>query len=516
VSDDNIAINFGDSVYKWAQSAPNREALVWEGRRLTYSQLYVEASSVANQLLTAGMRPDDRVALLGRNSVDYVVSLVGVQLAGLTLTPLNWRLPIASQLEMIRHLTPRAMLHSAEWENIAAAALSDGIVEVAFPLGPIASRSSLQANRGPRSELAAIISTGGTEGIAKGVELTHTNFSVAALNFMAAVRPSTSDVFLVLPQMFHNPQLYVLPHLFLGAKLVVPQLGNFDVETLLDVMAAEGVTSTLLVATMVNLLLETDPGQRAQTLRAISYGGSGFSESTLRRATEMFGCDFYQLYGQTETSILVSVLNAEDHRLALTDPESRHLLRSCGREVPLISAMVVDEEDRPVPQDGKAIGEIVARGPSVMRGYWQKPELTAETLKGGWCHTGDLGTWDSKGYFSIADRKKETIRSGGENVFPAVIEKALQYHPAVLEVAVIGIPDPKWGELVTAVVVLRPGTSVTPEELIAHCRTSLGGYMLPKRFEFVSDLPKNPSGKILKQELRKAYWDDNRRQVGVL
>jgi acyl-CoA synthetase (AMP-forming)/AMP-acid ligase II len=239
------------------------------------------------------------------------------------------------------------------------------------------------------------------------------------------------------------------------------------------------------------------------------YGASPIAAEVLRKAIDVFGCEFTQGYGMTETTAALTFLSPADHRLALSGrPE---LLLSAGRALPGTAIRIVDENDEDVPVGSP--GEILGRGDQLMRGYWNLPEATAEALRGGWMHTGDAGVLDADGYLFIQDRVKDMIVSGGENVYPREVENALFEHPAVADVAVIGVPDPKWGESVKAIVVLRAGQQASAEELVGFCKERLARYKQPRSVDFVAELPRNASGKVLKKELREKYWQGHERRV---
>ena len=241
----------------------------------------------------------------------------------------------------------------------------------------------------------------------------------------------------------------------------------------------------------------------------MAYGASPIAEDTLRRAMDVFKCDFIQAFGMTELSPVATFLTPDDHRRALK--ENPELLLSAGKPILGTEARIVDEEDNPVPNG--SIGELLIRGPQVMKGYWNLPQETAEALRGGWMHTGDAGTMDDEGYVYIQDRVKDMILSGGENVYPRTVEEALFKHPAIADAAVIGVPDEQWGETVNAVVVLKDGQSATAEEIIEFCRSHLGGFELPRSVDTIPALPRNASGKVLKRELREPYWEGQVRRV---
>jgi fatty-acyl-CoA synthase len=248
--------------------------------------------------------------------------------------------------------------------------------------------------------------------------------------------------------------------------------------------------------------------RRYDVLRLLYYGASPIAEQTLRRAMEVFGCGFIQSYGMTEATQALTFLSPEDHQRAVRhDP---HLLLAAGRAAAGTEIRIVDGHDEPVPKGTP--GEILARGPQLMRGYWNRPNETADTLRGGWLHTGDVGRIEG-GYLYVQDRLKDMIISGGENVYPRMVEDVLSRHPAIAEVAVIGVPDERWGETVKAVVVLRPGAEATEGEIIAFCRGRLGGFERPRTVDFVDALPRTATGKVLKRALRAPYWSGEERRV---
>ena len=287
---------------------------------------------------------------------------------------------------------------------------------------------------------------------------------------------------------------------------------DFHPGHVIDALSSQGITRVTLVPAMIQacLLMVPDVAERDfGTLEVITYGASPIAEQVLRRAMEIFGCDFAQGYGMTETTAVLTYLEPSDHRRALA--EKPELLLSAGRPIPGTELRIVDDQDREVARG--SIGEIAARGPQMMRGYWNLPEASAETLRGGWLHTGDAGVMDEEGFVYLQDRLKDMIVSGGENVYPREVENVLFEHPAVADAAVLGVPDEKWGEAVKAVVVLRAGLSVTADELVEYCRGRLAGYKRPRSVDFVEALPRNPSGKVLKRELREKYWAGHSRRV---
>jgi long-chain acyl-CoA synthetase len=288
---------------------------------------------------------------------------------------------------------------------------------------------------------------------------------------------------------------------------------NFEPKLALELIENEKVSAFLGVTTMLNWMMaqENFPSYDLSSLRNIQYGGGPMPSNIVRQALDSFPCTLIQGYGQTEGTTM-TFLSQEDHANAINGIHPERL-RSCGREGFVTSVRVVDLHGRDVPQDGRTPGEIIVKSPANMIGYLNRPDLTRSTLRDGWMWTGDVATWDEDRYVFIVDRAKDMIISGGENIYSVQVEEAIASHPAVLECAVIGVPDEEWGESVKGYVVLKPGQQATEQEIIDQTRQHLAGYQKPRSVEFVSELPKAPTGKILKRELRKPYWEDQERNV---
>ena len=360
------------------------------------------------------------------------------------------------------------------------------------------------------ADLAAVMYTGGTTGFPKGVMLSHESLVANTLALVAEGATHAEGRALLIAPMFHAAVGALMHgHVLVGGTSVIAPM--FTPVATLQAIQQHRVTHALLVPTMIQLA--TDHPQAAEydlgSLQMLTYGGSVISEAVLQRAMKRFpNASFIQAYGMTELSPCATYLNARDHRGESGKPG---LLRSAGRATLTTEVRVVDEQGSEVPLG--SVGEVAVRGPNVMLGYWNKPEQTAAALRDGWMHTGDGGRMDGDGYLFIVDRMKDMIVSGGENVYSAEVENALSQHPCVAASAVIGIPSGQWGEAVHAVVVLKPGTSATPEELSAHCHGLIAGYKCPRSTEFRDALPMTGAGKIQKTELRKPYWVGHTRAV---
>jgi acyl-CoA synthetase (AMP-forming)/AMP-acid ligase II len=351
--------------------------------------------------------------------------------------------------------------------------------------------------------------TTATTGRPKGAVLTQRALCANIDQVGEAIGTPPGERSLVVAPLFHAS---VVPSTFAplarGGSVVIHS--DFRARDVLRSIAEEHIGYAVLVPAMIQLCLaEPQREMRFEALRLVYYGSSPIAEPTLRAAITTFGCAFMQSYGMTEATQSVTFLTPADHALGLDGrPE---LLQSAGRAAQRTEIRVVDPDDQPLPVD--VPGEVVVRGPQLMRCYWNQPDATTETLRNGWLHTGDIGTLDGDGFLTIRDRLKDMIVSGGENIYPRAIEDVLLRHATVADAAVIGVPDPRWGETVKAIVVARPGMAPTADELIAHCRQYVGGFELPRSVDFVEALPRNATGKVLKRVLREAYWADRGRQV---
>jgi long-chain acyl-CoA synthetase len=494
--------------------------------RLTYAQFAERVDRLANALRDAGLRPGGRVAILMLNSHRFSELYYAANIAGGEVVPLNFRLAVPELQFMIEDAGCTMLFVSREFVPIARA-LRDGCPALGTivhaeggdaPEGFLAYEALLAAASPTRppgepceTDLVGLFYTGGTTGLPKGVMLSQRNFMENVYHVMAHLDLRESDVYLHVAPMFHLAEAgctYFFT--FCGATHIY--LRGFEPKAVLATVERERVTMTVLVPTMITMLVN-HPDAAAHdlsSLRLLLYGASPIAESTLRRAMAVLGCEFTQAYGMTEAAPILTLLPAADHRPDGSERAARRL-RSAGRPVIGVEVRVVDLDDRDVAPG--EVGEVIARGANFMPGYWNRPAETAEAMRGGWFRSGDLATLDEDGYLTIVDRKKDMIVTGGENVYSVEVEGALAAHPAVLECAVIGIPDERWGEVVHAVVALKPGQQAADADLIAHCHARIAGFKCPKSLTFVESLPKSGAGKILKRELREPYWTGRERHV---
>jgi len=353
--------------------------------------------------------------------------------------------------------------------------------------------------------------TSGTTGRPKGAVLTQGSVTENLVQIAQNIRLAQGQRFLIVAPLYHiAASICAFSTVSQGGCLYIHE--DFNPVEVVRAMDEDGINWALLVPAMIQacLVAVPDVAQRAYNdLNCVGYGASPIAEETLRQAIQAFKCDFLQAYGMTELSPVATILTPSDHQRALAGkPE---LLLSAGKPILGTEVRIVDEDDQPVPSG--TMGEILVRGPQVMKGYWNLPEETAEALRGGWMHTGDAGTLDGEGYVYIQDRVKDMIVSGGENVYPRMVEDVLFTHPAVADAAVFGVPHDQWGETVKAVVVLRQGAEATEEEMIEFCRGKLGGFERPTSVDFAASLPRNATGKVVKRELREPYWEGQVRRV---
>ncbi len=514
------------ALHRAVQQHPDRIAVSFAGRQRSFAEFAGRVARLAGALQSLGMQAGDRVAMLSLNSDRYLEYQMAVPWGGGVMNPCNIRWSAAEILyslddsgstillvdETFRPLAEqfrldarslRQVIYCGDGESPAGMHGYEALLAAAAPVPDALRRGE---------DLAGIFYTGGTTGFPKGVMLSHTNLWSSGIAARAEGLAAPGGTYLHAAPMFHLADIgLAMAHWIEGnTHSAIPA---FNPELVLDTLERDRVTCTVLVPTMIQMLVDHPAMQQPRDLSALQtivYGASPISEAVLERAMAALpGVGFAQAYGMTELSPLATVNPAWYHT-----PEGRKQgkLRAAGRATYCTEVRIVDAQGREAPRG--TVGEVTVRGPNVMRGYWDKPEQTVAAIRDGWMHTGDGGYMDEDGFVFIVDRLKDMIISGGENVYSAEVENALAQHPAVAACAVIGIPSAEWGESVHAVVVLKPGASVTIEELIAHCKTLISGYKCPRSVEFRAALPLSGAGKILKTELRKPFWEGRERQVG--
>jgi acyl-CoA synthetase (AMP-forming)/AMP-acid ligase II len=509
---------------KWAALTPRAQAVydVPNDRRVTWADFDAMVRRAAGGLRGLGLQAGDRFAVLSRNCAEFQALYFAAGRAGLVLQPLNWRLAGPELAAIVADAAPRAVISSAEWADTVEQLQRDVDVPHWLQFGEkgdgslerllesASDEEPVWARQVRDDDPFFILYTGGTTGRSKGAVHSHRSAAAGMLNQTVAERIVPTDVYMLTGQMYHIPIVLAMNYMKHGCPLV---LVNFEAKQALEIIEAERVSAFLGITTMLNWMMAV-PGFSSfdlSSLRNIQYGGGPMPSSVVRAALESFPCTLIQGYGQTEGTTM-TFLSQEDHAKAVRGIDA-HRLRSCGREGFVTSVRVVDPDGRDVPRDARTPGQIIVRSEANMLGYLNQPELTAQTLRDGWMWTGDIATWDEDRYVFIVDRAKDMIISGGENIYSVQVEEAINQHPAVLECAVIGVPDEEWGESVKAVVVLKPDRTATEQEIIDEARKHLASYQKPRSVDFVAALPKAPTGKILKRELRAPYWADAERNV---
>jgi long-chain acyl-CoA synthetase len=520
-------MNLFDGLRHQAKLNPDRPAISCGEIKYSYAEFYERVVRLGNALMDLGVGKGDRVATLLLNCHRYLELYYATALIGAIIVPLNYRLAPKELVYILNDSESETLFVDEDlWEHIQpVCAELDTLKRTCFtgrasdvPFG-LQSYEKLINESSARlpdeeiqdSDLAGIFYTGGTTGLAKGVMLSHRNLLSNSHHLLINLPVGKDEVYCHAAPMFHlanggamygntaNGSL----HTFLKA---------FDAGAILELIQKERVTSTVLVPAMINFVLnQPDIAEYdLSSLRRVIYGASPMPSQLLKEAIKVLGCDFVQGYGMTEASPLLTVLYPEDHHIEGSEKLTKRL-SSCGREIIGVEVRVVDDDGHDVlPGE---VGEIIARGPNIMQGYWKKEAETRAVLQKGWYYSGDMGTVDEDNYIFLVDRKKDMIISGGENIYSTEVENAIYTHPAVFEAAVIGVPDEKWGEAVKGIVVLKPGADATAAEIIQHCRGQIAAYKVPKSIDFISELPKSGAGKVLKRNLREKYWKGHARRI---
>lgn len=489
---------------------PAVTAVICGDRTLTYGELDEAGNRIAAAFRAAGLEPGARVAYLGLESVDYYAALLGCAKSGTVLVPVNFRLT-ATEIAYILDDSDTALLVVDESLRSSAGALEIPVVTAEeFPRW-YGGHSGEDPGLGISPDDAVVqLYTSGTTGLPKGVVLAHRSFFAVRTALAEAganwIDWRPGDIGMIGIPGFHVGGLWWATQGFASGATMVA-VPRFDSGTAVRLIRELGVTTVCVVPSMLRLMLDdpgADPASMA-TVRKVVYGGSPISESLLQQAIEQLGCEFAQIYGLTETGNTAICLPPEAH------VPGSGLLRAAGRSYPGFGAKIIGSDGASL-RTGE-VGEICLRTPGHMLEYWRRPEATAETLVDGWIHTGDAGYLDADGYLYLCDRIKDMIIVAGENIYPAEIENVLAKYPAVADVAVIGTPDERFGEQVHAFIALRPEAAATPRDLFLFCRDELAAFKIPARFEFVDRIPRNPSGKILRRELRDRYWPAAGRRI---
>jgi acyl-CoA synthetase (AMP-forming)/AMP-acid ligase II len=511
-------LTLGDLCRKMAAAYLSRPAVVYNGEVMTFATLEARASSVANGLTRAGLGLGDRIAILDRNHPSFFELLYGAAKIGAVIVPINFRLASPEIVHVLNDSGASMLVIGPEFEVVIEQIrpeLRSVKLILKTSVGGAGSFSAWRDSQSPEDaavpidpdSVAVQMYTSGTTGLPKGAQLTHRNFFIAIHHCVKAWEgPAADDVSLLAVPLFHVAGTgWGMVSLHCGIPIIL--MREFVPGAVLEAIAQHRVSWAFLVPAAIQLLLDhPDCGKTDfKSLCKILYGASPISRQLLGRAIAVFKCQFGQVYGLTEAAGMVTFLGPKDHA------EGSDRLTSCGKPIPGVELRVVGSEGQELPPG--AIGEIVCRTPQIMKGYWRLSAETAQVIRDGWLSTGDVGYADPDGYLYICDRAKDMIISGGENIYSSEVEGAFWVHPMIADVAVIGVPDLRWGEVAKACVVLKPGASVAEDEILSFVRERIASYKVPKSIDFMPALPRNPSGKVLKHELRRPYWEGHERQV---
>lgn len=513
----------GDLLARNARNFPDEIGLIFGEKIFTWKELNERASAFAGSLFNLGLERGDRVAIYAKNSNQWVEALFGLAQVGFVSVTVNYRLTAEEVAYIVENSGAKAIICDASTERNSSEVKEKihrlkHVINQEFFEKSISDFKSQVSNPQPAignpqfADAAMLLYTSGTTGFPKGAVYTHGSLLIGMLVHAHAIASrQTHRVMLPSPLYSAAGIAGIYCAVYVGSRI---SLINYDVETACATIERDKITFTNLVPTTIQMLLASDISQKydLSSLEVLLYGGSSIPENVLREAMRRFPrCGFRQTFATTETGCAGTVLEPAEHRAALENPARKHLLQSCGRPQTNVDVAIVDENWNFLPAG--TIGEIAVRTEANMRGYWNNDEATAAVLRDGWLRTGDMARRDREGYFYLADRKNDMIVSGALNVYPSEVERILQTHPAIYEVAVIGIPSEKWGEEVKAIAVLKEGANLSARELIDFCEGKIAGFKKPKSIDFIDKLPRNLTGKILKKDLRERFGQQKSEQT---
>jgi len=512
---------------------PEKEAIADGQKKMTYEEVGKRVAALIGALRDIGVKKGDVIACMSLNGHEYLELYYAASFMAAVLNPLNYRLKTEELRAILADSDAKVFVGHTEFADLIGEVFkTQTTVKQLLWLGSgnpaevdIESQRYepfLMAKWGQElpepvaktDDLAQLYYTSGTTAASKGVMLTQANAAFNALGAVAELNIKDGDVWLHVAPIFHLVDAWAIWAVtWAGGKHVF--LPQFKTTAVMETIEREKVTMTALVPTMLNQLLDSHNVWEYSyvSLRFILTAGSPVAPELVRQVAEVFRCDYAQFYGMTETSPFLTISLPMDHHKNLPEHKLLELKAKTGRPFIGVDVKVVTPDGKEVARNGEEVGEIIARGPNITKGYWNKPEITAETIKDGWIYTGDLAVVDKDGYLNIVDRKKDMIITGGENVYSTEVEHVLYEHPAIFECAVFGVPDEKWGESIKAVIVTHASMDPTEAEIIDFVKQRLAHYKAPKSVDFVKELPKTGSGKIFKRGLRDKFWETLAKKV---
>jgi len=523
---------------------PQKRAIVCGNKHWTYQEFCSRIHQLSRCLKGFGLKKDDKVAILHPNCHTFLEAYYAIPQIGAISVPINTRLSPREIAFILQDSESKVLIADVMFKNQLDPIRKEirGIKKILWtgedpgyssppdPHGRTRKNHSVDLNYEKAlqqedagalpapptngEDIAQIYYTSGTTGRPKGVMLSHKNVTTHAIGTIAELHLTDSDVWVHVAPLFHLADAWATWAVtWVGGTHVLVR--EFDARAVLETIQREKVTLTNLIPTMLNLMVNhPDTGKfDYSSLRVLLSGGAPIAPEVVRKVVKTFKCDYIQTYGMTETSPYLTLSILKEHLRKLSDDDQLRFKSKTGREFIGVNLKVVDEQGKEIKKDEKEVGEIIVKGDIVTKGYWKLPEETEKSIKDGWLYTGDMAVIDEEGYVTIVDRKKDMILTGGENVYSTEVENVLYMHTAILECAVVGIPDQKWGEAVKAIVVLKPGQRATEQEIIQFCKGKIAHYKAPKSIDFVDALPRTGSGKIHKKNLRDKYWEGYEKKV---
>jgi len=511
---------------------PKKRAIVCGAKGWSYQEFCDRMNRLSHGLKGMGVGKDDKVAILHPNCHYFLEAYYGIANIGAISVPINYRLSPGEIAFILRDSESKLLIADPMFQKQVDSIRTEvqGIKGILWTgEGSITKesrdvsyegllrRSHLDALPEPKisdEDIAQIYYTSGTTGRPKGVMLSHKNVTTHALGTIAEIHLTDRDVWIHVAPLFHLADAWATWAVtWVGGTHVLVR--EFDPKVVLETIEKEKVTLTNLIPTMLNLMVNHPEVGKFDysSLRILLSGGAPIAPEVVRKIVDTFKCDYIQTYGMTETSPYLTLSILKDHLRKLSYEDRLRFKSKTGREFIGVELKVVNDRGEEIKKDEKEVGEIIVRGDIVTKGYWRLPQETEKSIKDGWLFTGDMAVMDEEGYVTIVDRKKDMILTGGENVYSTEVENVLYMHPAILECAVVGVPDQKWGEAVKGIVVLKPGHNPTEKEIIEFCKERITHYKAPKSIDFIDALPRTGSGKIHKKGLRDKYWEGYGKKV---